>query len=491
MCKIFHLFLALLILATSKCYIVLPVELLPKENYKTQYDLNSPKDIMSKEFISSYYTELEVGDPSQKIPILLKQKTNDYIITSSNPLAEPKRDYTSNKLVYDFSKNFLEKYSYYDESKSKTINLGQCEKRKPYDEPEKPIAEEVCGSNETISLYNNIDLKEKTNYKNFYFDLAKNSKDNVTGVIGLGLNDNNYHTSFLKVLKSNKLIDSYYWFFEFNSWDSTSGKLILGSLLENIYSDKYSSDDLASTHSGDAMYVYWDMYFDEIYTKKESDKIKFITNREKAELNVESNLIIGNNDYKNYLSTILNEFMNEKCFNDTFKGYDEMYDYDSDITFYYCKNDKNVKDKLMNSISTIYFNSVDLKTTFELTKEQILKENNDYIFINIVFSKNVNRWILGKQIALKYKFIFNPEAKNIYYYPSMSKSEPEKTNYLKIILICALLVIVCIIGIIIGKFLYGKTKKRRANELKDDNYEYFPEENKDKNNKIISDDDKE
>ena len=489
--KIFHLFFILLILTTAKCYIVLPIELLPKENYKSEYDLNSPKDIMSKEFISSYYTELEVGDPSQKIPILIKQKTNDYIITSSNPLAEPKRDYTSKKLIYDFSKNFLEKYSYYDESKSKTISSGQCEKRKPYDEPEKPIAEEVCGSNETISLYNNVDMKQKTNYNNFYFDLAKNSKDNVTGVIGLGHTDIYYHTSFLKVLKSNKLIDGYYWFFEFNSWDSTSGKLILGSLLENIYSDKYSNDDLVTTHSGDAMYVYWDMYFDEIYIKNATDKIMFITNKEKAELNTESNLIIGNKDYKNYLLTILNEFMNEKCFNDTFEGYDEMFEYYSNIAFYYCKNDKNVKDKLDKSISTIYFNSIDLKTTFELTKEQILKENNDYIFINIVFSENVNRWILGKQIALKYKFIFNPDTKNIYYYPSMSKSEPEKTNYLKIILICALLVIVCVIGVIIGKLLYGKSKKRRANELKDDNYEYFPEENKDKDNKIISENDNE
>ena len=183
--------------------------------------------------------------------------------------------------------------------------------------------------------------------------------------------------------------------------------------------------------------------------------------------------------------------MNEKCFNDTFEGYDEMFEYYSNIAFYYCKNDKNVKDKLDKSISTIYFNSIDLKTTFELTKEQILKENNDYIFINIVFSENVNRWILGKQIALKYKFIFNPETKNIYYYPSMRKSEPEKTNYLKIILICALLVIVCVIGVIIGKLLYGKSKKRRANELKDDNYEYFPEENKDKDNKIISENDNE
>lgn len=494
MSKAFYLFFVLLIINASKCYIVLPVQLLPKENYKSEYDLNTPKDIMSKEFISSYYTELEVGIPSQTIPILIKQKTNDYIITSINPLENPKRDYTSKKLIYDFSEIFLEKYCYYNESKSNTKGLGQCEERTPLDEIEKPAAEVVCGSNETILLYNNIDLKEKAKYNNFYFDLAKNSKDNVTGVIGLGLNDAYFHKSFLSVLKSNNLIDNFFWFFEFDSWDSTSGKLILGAVLDNIYSDKYSNDDLVPTHSGDAMYVYWDMNFDEIYIKKENDKIKFINNREKAELNVESNLIIGNKEYKKYLLIILDQFMNEKCFNDTFKGYDEMFDYDATINFYYCKNEKNVKDKLYSSISTIYFNSIDLNTSFELTKEQILKENNEYIFINIVFSENLDRWILGKQIALKYKFMLNPETKNIYYYPSMSsmgKNEPEKTNYLKIILICALLVIVCVIGIIIGKLLYGKSKKRRANELKDDNYEYFPEENKDKDNKIITGNDDE
>lgn len=41
-------------------YVVLPVNILPKENYKSDYEANSPKDIMLKEFITSFYTEYEI-----------------------------------------------------------------------------------------------------------------------------------------------------------------------------------------------------------------------------------------------------------------------------------------------------------------------------------------------------------------------------------------------------------------------------------------------
>lgn len=138
------LFLILFLINSLFCYIVLPLEILPKENYFSKYELNSPKDIISKELISSFFTELEIGTPSQKIPILIKQKIDDYVITSSHQLKNPSRDYISNKLIYDFSQNFLRKYKYFNENGSDTFSNFYCEKRKPYDENEKPIAEEIC-----------------------------------------------------------------------------------------------------------------------------------------------------------------------------------------------------------------------------------------------------------------------------------------------------------------------------------------------------------
>ena len=140
------------IINNIKCYIVFPVEVLPKENYKTNYELNSPKDIISKEFINSFFTVLEIGTPIQRIPLLIKQKINDYIITSSHKMENAERNYTE-KLIYDFSPNFLQKYKYFDENSSSSFLTTHCEKRKPYDESEKPIAEVIC-----ISKRNNIPI---------------------------------------------------------------------------------------------------------------------------------------------------------------------------------------------------------------------------------------------------------------------------------------------------------------------------------------------
>ena len=67
-------------------YIVFDLELLPKENYKSQYPPNSPKDIISKELISAYFTEVEIGTPSQKISLLVKPKIADYVITSTHQM---------------------------------------------------------------------------------------------------------------------------------------------------------------------------------------------------------------------------------------------------------------------------------------------------------------------------------------------------------------------------------------------------------------------
>ena len=50
---------------------------------------------------------------------------------------------------------------------------------------------------------------------------------------------------------------------------------------------------------------------------------------------------------------------------------------------------------------------------------------------------------------------------------------------LKVCLIIGLCIIFAVLGIIIGKKLYGLKRKKRANEMNDDDYEYFSE-NKEK-----------
>lgn len=298
---------------------------------------------------------------------------------------------------------------------------------------------------------------------NIYFELAKNSKENITGEIGLEIVDPYNYISFLSILKKRKLINNYFWFFEFDSWDSSKGNLIIGALPHEIYSNKYDPNDLLFTPSADNKNVYYNIYFDEIFIKDQNSDNNFESQNEKVEMNIESNLIIGSYSYKKYLVSILTELFNDnKYFNDTFKGYDERIDFNFNFEFFYCKNENNIKNKLKELISTIYFYSKDLNFTFELNNNQVLKENGDYIFIYIVFSEYTSQWSLGKQIVLKYNIIFNPDIKNIYFYPKFKVSESKNNNkyqIFKIIGIVVLCIIFCIIGIIFGKFLYGIKKK--------------------------------
>ena len=138
-----------------------------------------------------------------------------------------------------------------------------------------------------------------------------------------------------------------------------------------------------------------------------------------------------------------------------------------------------------NIIPDIYFYSKDLNYDFELKKEQILKENGDYIYIYLIFCHQYNSWYLGKQISLKYQFVFNPDIKNVYFYKEHKKEEKKDNNYLylKIIGIVILCAIFGVLGVVIGKKIYGMRKKR-ANELKDDDYDYFSENKENKINSI-------
>ena len=139
-----------------------------------------------------------------------------------------------------------------------------------------------------------------------------------------------------------------------------------------------------------------------------------------------------------------------------------------------------------NIIPNIYFYSKDLNNDFELKKEQILKENGDYIYIYLIFCHQYNSWYLGKQISLKYQFVFNPDIKNVYFYKEQKQEEENKGDkylYLKIIGIIALCTIFGVLGIVFGKKIYGMRKKR-ANELSDDDFQYISENTENNDNSI-------
>ena len=469
-------------------YIVLPIDTLKRENYKTLYPKNSPRDIISNEYFNSFFTELEIGTPSQKIPLLVKVKTNDYVITSMHlNMEENLTDYYYiNKILYNFFDNFLNNFNFFNENISSTFSSKNCMNRKKnQNNDDIPIAEKTCPSYDIFNLCEDINMKNKNKEKNLYFELVRNMKDNVTGVLGLGLYDLYYRTtsSFLYLLKKNNITKNFYWFFEFDSHKSEKGKLIIGSLLDEIYEDKYDRNDIVYAKANQGI-LYWEINFDKIFVKNTSDIYELESDN--CELNYDSNIIGANRDYANYFKELIKDLLSQKkCFIDYIEGKNDFYSIKNNWTYYYCKNEKEIKDELKRIILPIKFFSSEFNYTFEITIDDILKETNEYIFIKILLQEFPTNWILGKPFSLKYKFIFNPEIKQIGFYPKFKTKKGFEINWnitIKVILIILLCIIFAILGIIIGKKLYGIKRKKRANEMNDDDYEYFTENKKNNEN---------
>ena len=160
--------------------------------------------------------------------------------------------------------------------------------------------------------------------------------------------------------------------------------------------------------------IYWRMKFNKIFAKN-SDifaSLKYF-NDTIIEFKFDSDVIIGTDEYYNYLFKILDDlFKNKKCFNDSIIDYKSHND---KLIFIYCKNEKYILSQLNDSLlPTIFLYSIDLNYTFEINSNDLLVIKDEYVYLKIVFSMKGNKiWKMGKIFSFKYQFVFNPETKQI------------------------------------------------------------------------------
>ena len=164
---------------------------------------------------------------------------------------------------------------------------------------------------------------------------------------------------------------------------------------------------------------------------------------------------------------------------------------------------------------TIIINSKSLGINFELTREDLFEQiyNRDYFLI--IFpktddsQKNKNTWYLGEPFYKKYPFTINFDAKTIGFYSEINsaviinktkneknidvnntkenniKNENNSNNSKAKSILIKIVEIIAVIGFIIGSYFIGvkvkERRRKRANELKDDCYEYISEDKKDIN----------
>jgi hypothetical protein len=231
------------------------------------------------------------------------------------------------------------------------------------------------------------------------------------------------------------------------------------------------------------------------------DKIEVETNNTKKDIQITNTNVHFFYEFYNVIATM--EFINQikklfldeliekkKCFRGKFSQ--NLFSYD-DINFFYCNVD--VENILIQNLSGIKFYSDDFDFTFELTKDELYYKKGKYIYLTVLYFNNLyNDWIVGQMFTSKYNFVFNTDTREIGFYKKVNNvihnsddsddnsdnnengliNGDNKVKILSIIIIvCSCLLIIGItIGIVIGvKFLKNKRKKR-ADELIDDEYEY-------------------
>jgi len=141
----------------------------------------------------------------------------------------------------------------------------------------------------------------------------------------------------------------------------------------------------------------------------------------------------------------------------------------------------------------LYLFNRELNYTFELNYKDLFKKNNDEYYFLIIFDQMIiNIWKIGKPFLRKYQLTFDIDSKSIIFYdqsikPSKQNINNNSDNKVLIIVLISIGGLIIICGLIIGAYYLGKqinaSRKKRANELSDDDYEYFSKNDNNNDNK--------
>ena len=348
-----------------------------------------------------------------------------------------------------------------------------------------------------LFLFTNInDIKENkyTCFHNIKLELKKSNPNHNNNIIynslffGLSLDSDNSLTNFIRQIYSKKIISSLIISFEYNINEISKeydGIIILGNYPHQIMPEKYREEDLISFYSNQPNVMFITNFYiclDEI-SSINKDMTKNIFDNKRTILQLNSDLILGTVEY---LSFIEKNFFKKYYELNICNKYITKTNFISDFMIISCEINNELN---LSEFPKLNFYMKTENLTFEFTYEDLFMNlKNKYYFL-IVFETNNLIWRLGKPLFSKYTFVYNGEAKTIGFYKNKkiynntiidNKKENVKLeiNTGKIILFCAVFVLFIFLIIFIS-FRFGKkynnnNRKKFANELDDDNYEYNP-----------------
>lgn len=339
----------------------------------------------------------------------------------------------------------------------------------------------TCYAKEKVYFYNDLNLKEKKIY-----DIQFVHSTNETSVCffaGLLLTESTAYkkSNFFDQLKHLINSKSYSWALKFDSPDE--GELIFGDIKGNknlkFYND--NSEDNYKSYQVQAFseVIYWKLYFEKIYF---GDYVIQTDTHFYFNIDINNRYITIPKEYFNqirgkyYLSddnyTSPDSEKKFICFEDDSQSFHSIYCHKKEY-LELTDNYKKLPDLNLFGIN-IGFN-----ITFKA--KELFVEKDDKVYFLIGYSTKSNfDWQMGNVFLEKYITIFDNDAKlvSILKRDDKTSNESNDSNIGKIILIIILIFILSglifgFLGIFLGK-RYFQSRKKKANELNDDDYDYSP-----------------
>jgi len=437
-------------------------------------------------FIREITLKLNIGTPSQKVNAKLDKDSPCFIFKKGN--LNENDDYSNEKLYYpnistslktnkESSNSFVFEELFHFEKMNESVKLG------------------FSLNNQTMIM-----------------------KESYTPVIGLNIEPlykGNKCPSLIYDLKKMKITDKYVWSIIYNN--KYDGIFVIGDELFEYNSVKYDKMNYSTLYltknyqmEFESIYIQ-DWYYKSDYdslNSSSSDKIKNKfkekLNFTKTYLNINSGLIIGTTEYKEYIDkNFFNYLFNRSiCKSDIINytndniSFNEYYVYSCyDKWFTGQRSQRYQSTNYYEDFPKLIFSSKRLEYNFVLTNEQLFEHILDRYYFSIIFRKNNENengkeWQLGEPFYRKFSFTMNPDSKTIGFYVGKGKNKElndtinadnlnENSNALKYILIIGGIILG--LGLLFMAYYIGtivrEKRRKRANELKDDDYEYLPEEN--------------
>ena len=410
-------------------YIILPLNVL-NQNIDSN---NKPIEVIQKISISEIYTSFEIGSEKVKIKAILSHKINGLII-AGKVLKHHKYDETLSKSYFCLSNETKQFYTAF-------------------------VEEKFLLSKENFYMLNESNEIQNIEQINFLLEIKASYDNKYEGILGIqfpylnGWNDD----SFIKMLKTKKLINSYNWFLNFD--DQEQGKMFIGVIPHTI-NKKLDEKDFkmtSGTHNG-----FWVVDFSEIFYGNDTKLNKSY----RGYIHFDFKIFLGPNELMDTLEkNFFKYYMNKNiCFK-------EIYGYERNI-FYYCKNIKEFEPKKFEEIN---FKNIALETNFIFDYNDLFFYKDDLIYFLIIFREiDINSFRIGEIFLKKYNPVFNHDSKTIGFYSNGNLkveknniiNEKNKSNF-SLTNILLIIMLVCIL--FLGLFFFKRriNRKIRANELED------------------------